>query len=169
VNSFLEIDVKFVFVMAGAVLLSMLLAPGSFAAKIEELELKRFEADQFYAENDYKNAYKAYYKLAKAGDHYSQSKVSGMYVSGKGRNVDLAEAYAWSVLAAEGGSQDLLDESSALLERNADKADAEKKASKLVKKYGEVALKKKADNRARTEARKSRGSCTGSRMGCSGP
>jgi TPR repeat protein len=108
-----------------------------------------------------------YYKLAKAGDHYSQDRVSQMCVKGEGQTVDLTKAYAWSVLAAESGSQDLLDHSASLLEKNSDKAAAEKSAEKLKKKYGEVALEKKAAYRARTEEGKSSGTCTGSRLRCS--
>ena len=78
----------------------------------------------------------------------------------------MAEAYAWSVLAAESGSKDLQNHSDALLEQNSDKADAEKRATKLMKKYGDAALEKKAANRAKHDRGKSSGTCTGSRLRC---
>ena len=158
---------RFVFVVACTALFSMLQAPALLAAAIEELELKRYEAEKSYTANDFKKAYKMYYKLAKAGDHYSQDRVSQMYASGEGKTADLAEAYAWSVLAAESGSKDLRNHSDTLLEQNSDKAAAEKRAAKLMKKYGDTALEKKAANRARNDRGKSSGSCTGSRMRCS--
>jgi TPR repeat protein len=162
----LENEVRFILVAAFAACFSMSLSSFLFAAQIEELELKRSEAEKFYTENDYKKAYKMYYKLAKSGDHYSQDRVSQMYVKGEGRSVDLTKAYTWSVLAAENGSRNLLDQSAALLEKISDKAAAEKSAEKLMKRYGEVALEKKAANRARNEKGKNSGSCTGSRMRC---
>jgi TPR repeat protein len=145
----------------------MLQAPALLAAGIDELELKRYEAEKYYTANDFKKAYKMYYKLAKVGDHYSQDRVSQMYANGEGKTTDLAEAYAWSVLAAESGSKDLRNHSDTLLEQNSNKVDAEKRATKLMKKYGEVALEKKAANRARKEKGKSSGTCTGSRLYCS--
>jgi TPR repeat protein len=157
---------RFVIVAAFAACFAMSQSSFLLAAQIEELEFKRSEAEKFYTQNDYKKAYKMYYKLAKTGDHYSQDRVSQMYVKGEGQSVDLTKAYAWSVLAAESGSRDLLDQSAALLEKNSDKTAAEKSATKLMKKYGEVALEKKAANRARTEKGQSTGSCTGSRLGC---
>jgi len=148
-------------------LFAVLKAPALAADGIDELELKRYEAEKYYTEDNFKKAYKKYLKLAKAGDHFSQERVSQMYANGDGKSVDLVEAYAWSVLAAESGSKDMEDNSNALLERNSDKADAEKRATKLMKKYGEVALEKKAANRARADRGKTSGSCTGSRLACS--
>ena len=158
---------RFVFVVACTALFSMLQAPALLAAAIEELELKRYEAEKSYTANDFKKAYKMYYKLAKIGDHYSQNRVSQMYANGEGKSADLTEAYAWSVLAAESGSVDFRNHSDTLLEQNSDRADAEKRAAKLMNKYGEVALEKKAANRARKEKGKSPGTCTGSRVRCS--
>lgn len=158
---------RFILIAAFAACFAMSQTSLLWAAEIEELELKRSEAEKFYTENNYKKAYKMYYKLAKAGDHYSQDRVSQMYVNGEGKTADLTKAYAWSVLAAESGSRDLLDQSAALLDKTGDKPAAEKSAEKLMKKYGEVALEKRAANRARTERGKSSGSCTGSRLACS--
>ena len=157
---------KFMFVVACTALFSMLQAPALLAAGIDQLELKRYEAEKYYTANDFKKAYKMYYKLAKAGDHYSQDRVSQMYATGEGKTADLAEAYAWSVLAAESGSKDSRNYSDTLLEQNSDKAGAEKRATKLMKKYGDAALEKKAANRARRDKGKSSGTCTGSRLGC---
>lgn len=124
------------------------------------------EADQYYAEKNYKKAYKTYYKLAKKGDHYSQSQVSKMFANGEGKEVDLTEAYAWSVLAAEGGDEDLVQNSEMLLQEAPDKALAEKKAAKLKKKYGKDTLRKQAEKRERIRRNNELGGCTGSKLGC---
>lgn len=158
---------RFIFVAAFAACFAMSQSSFVLAAQIEELELKRSEAEKFYAEDNYKKAYKVYYKLAKTGDHYSQDRVSQMYVNGEGQTVDLTKAYAWSVLAAESGSEDLQDQSAALLEKNSDKTAAEKSATKLIKKYGKEALEKKAAKQARAKNGESSGRCTGSRLRCS--
>jgi hypothetical protein len=47
------------------------------------------------------------------------------------------------------------------------KESAEKRAAKLKKKYGEVALRKKAEKMERIKASHKMGGCTGSRVGCS--
>jgi TPR repeat protein len=125
------------------------------------------EADQYYLKHDFKKAYKMYYKLAKSGDHYSQERLSHMFANGEGKSTDLTEAYAWSVLAAEGGMDDSLEKSESLLQQTTDKESAEKRAAKLKKKYGEVALRKKAEKMERIKASHKMGGCTGSRVGCS--
>ena len=61
-------------------LIMALVSPAVLAGEIKEY---RAEAAQFYEANNYKKAYKVYFKLAKIGDHYSQNKISQMYVDGK--------------------------------------------------------------------------------------
>ena len=132
----------------------------------KEAKEYRAEADQYYAAQNYKKAYKGYFKLAKLGDHYSQDRVSQMYANGEGKKVDLTEAYAWSVLASESGTDEFAGRRDTLLEQTEDKAAAQKKADKLMGKYGEAALKKKAESKERLRRNTKSGGCTGSRLDC---
>lgn len=136
---------------------------GVFAKELKEYQV---EADQYYAQGNYKKAFKGYFKLAKIGDHYSQYWVANMYANGEGKKTDLKYAYAWSVLAAESGREKLIRNSEELLDRNADKKAAQKKAERLMKKYGVQALEEKAELLAKRESGRRFGSCTGSRLSC---
>lgn len=155
---------KIVYVAVCLMLLTALQAPFVLATELQEYQL---EADQLYQQQDFKKAYKKYYKMAKSGDHYSQGQLSQMYANGEGKKVDLTEAYAWSVLAAESGEDAMVDRSNILLQQTSDKALAEKKAAKLKKKYGEAALAEKAKRNERIKNNNKSGGCTGSRIGCS--
>lgn len=124
----------------------------------------RAEADQYYLEHNYKKAYKAYFKLAKTGDHHSQGRVAQMFANGEGKSVDVTEAYAWSVLAEEGGKEVLTQSSDVLLERASDKTAAQKKALKLKGKYGQQVLKEKALKRAQVDATRRSGNSMGSNL-----
>ena len=116
------------------------------------------EADQFYLESNFKKAYKIYLKLAKTGDHHSQGRVAHMFANGEGKSVDFTEAYAWSVLAEEGGQKYSTESSDILLQRTSDQSVAQKKALKLKQKYGQQALKEKALKRAQSDAARRSGS-----------
>jgi len=137
------------------------------AVQASEIQEYRAEAARHYEENNYKKAYRIYFKLAKVGDHYSQNKLSQMYVDGKGKDVDLNEAYAWAVLAAESGVEGIVAKSNKLLQQTKDQAAAEKRAEKLVNKYGKDALQAKADKKERMKYNHKSGGCTGSKLGCS--
>ena len=89
-----------------------------------------------------------------------------MYANGEGKTVDLTKAYAWSVLAAEGGDERLANNSEELLQRTNDKNKALKSAEKLKKKYGKQVLEAKAERRGRDELYISGSNCTGSRLPC---
>ncbi len=69
----------------------------------------RLEADRLYQNGDFASAHKKYQRLAKEGDSFSQYRVSYMYLMGQGKKVDLIESVAWSVLAAQGKQEDLVD------------------------------------------------------------
>lgn len=153
-----------VLIAACVMLLAAVQTPDVFAKEVQEYRAK---ADQYYLEKDFGKAYKIYYKLAKGGDHYSQDQVSNMYAKGEGKKLDLTEAYAWSVLAAEGGEDEIADRSDMLLQKTNDKALAEKKATKLKKKYGKMALEERAKKLERIRLNNTMGGCTGSRIGCS--
>ena len=124
------------------------------------------KADQYYEAEEYSKAYKAYFKLAKMGVSHSQDRVSRMYANGEGKKMDLTEAYAWSVLAAQRGAKDMKAKRDSLLEQNSNKKAAEKRASKLMSKYGRAALQKKADSKAKLKHNTKSGGCTGSKLGC---
>ncbi len=124
------------------------------------------EADQYYESGEYSKAFKTYFKLAKMGVSYSQDRVSKMYENGQGKKVNMEEAYAWSVLAAQRGATEKMTRRDSLLEQNSDKAKAEKKAEKLLSKYGRGALQAKADSKARLKHNTKSGGCTGSKLGC---
>jgi len=153
---------KFGVVATCAVLFFTLLSSSSYAGKL--LQEYRGQADQYHHAQDYKKAYKAYFKLAKIGDHYSQDRIASMCANGEGKRADLAEAYAWATLAAEGGDEELVAKRDELLEQASNKTRAQKKAEKLKKKYGKLALEKKA---AKREELTEGGACTNSRIGCS--
>jgi len=146
------------------VLVFLLAAAQTSYVVANELDKYQAEADQYYAEGNYKKAFKGYFKLAKISDHYSQYWVSNMYANGEGKKVDLEYAYAWSALAAESGEQRHVRNSEELLARNDDKDGALKKAEKLSSKYGKRVLEKKARSTARRSTRS--GTCTGSRLAC---
>ncbi len=140
-------------------------ASTSFAKEILEY---RGEAEQYYLEQNYKKAYKIYYKLAKMGDHRSQDQLAVMFARGEGKEVNYEEAYAWSVLAAEGGDDMLTIQSEELFVQASDKEKAENRASRLMKKYGKDALLEKAEKKEARRRSHEMGGCTGSRTGCSG-
>ena len=74
-----------------AVLFTALQAPCALAATLQDY---RSEADQYYQQGNFKKAYKAYLKLAKTGDNFSQHLVSTMYANGEGKSENLTKAYA---------------------------------------------------------------------------
>ena len=124
------------------------------------------EADQYYDDGYYGKAFNMYYKLAKMGVSHSQDRVSRMYESGQGKKMNLEEAYAWSVLAAQRGASEMIERRDGLLEKTSNKDKAGKKASKLMSKYGREALQNKADSKARLKHNTKSGGCTGSKLGC---
>jgi len=124
------------------------------------------QADQLYEAGEFSKAFKKYVKLGKMGVSHSQDRVSHMYENGEGTKVNLEEAYAWSVLAAQRGAKEKVARRDSLLEKTSDKAKAEKKAKKLMSKYGRAALQKKADSKAKLKHNTKSGGCTGSKLGC---
>ena len=154
---------KCIYVAVFAVLFAALQAPCVLAVELQEY---RSEADQYYQQGNFKKAYKTYFKLAKAGDNYSQHQVSIMHANGEGKKVDLTKAYAWSALAAESGQEQWVSYSAELLQRTEDKNKSLKSASKLKKKYGQEALKNKTERRGRDELFITGSKCTGTRMSC---
>ncbi len=155
---------KPVFIAVVALLIAALQAPVVLAGEAKEL---RDKSDQYYAELNYKKAYKGYYKLAKAGDRYSQNRVSYMYAKGEGKSTDQTEAYAWAMVAAESGKEKYVKISEELLQQTNDKAAANKRATKLIDKYGKTAQSERAARMASKENDRPSGRCTGTRLACS--
>ena len=138
-------------------------APTVMANEIQQIQAK---ADRYYQQGIFNKAYKNYLKLAKKGDHYSQDRISQMYVKGEGKSASLNQAYAWSVLAAESGEDQLVKNSIMLLQHTNDPAKAKVSAAKLKKKYGKQALDRKAALRAKHDNQRQSGRCTGTRLPC---
>ncbi len=147
-------------ILNGIFLLALFL-PAAAQASAEPEHLAR--AEQYYQQGDFKKARNIYFKLAKRGDHYSQLKLAHMFADGEGASTDLVQAYAWAVLAAEGGQREAEEYKDSLLQRVENKAAAQEKTEKLKKKYGEEALQAQAERRAR---KRNSGACTGSRVNC---
>ena len=54
-----------------------------------------------FARQDYESAFRGYQKGAYLGDYQAMYDVGVMWLKGEGRDVDLAKAYAWYLLAGE--------------------------------------------------------------------
>ncbi len=159
----METKMRILFVGACIMLFAASYMPAAVASDLQEKQVK---ADRYYQKGDFKKAYKTYHKLAKKGDHYSQDRISHMYANGDGQSVDYSRAYAWSVLAAESGEDQWVNNSEILLERTDDPAAAQKSATKLKEKYGKDVLQEKAEMLARREKQRNSGSCTGTHLQC---
>jgi len=137
---------------------ALLLLGSVVHADVQEDQAK---ADAYYQAEDFKKAFKKYKSLAKAGDSFSQFRLSSMYLDGLGTKVNENDAYGWSVLAAEAGDEKAISYSTDLLDTIEDKSKAQATANKLMDKYGREAL---AEKTLRLASRKTK--CTGSRLRC---
>lgn len=158
-EKWLKTVMKFTFVLAGILLISGLQSPALLAETVKEI---RSEAQQHEQQGDFGRAFKDYLKLAKAGDQPSQERVAKMYANGEGKKVDLTKAYAWAVVAAEGGKESMVKFSESLLPRTRNPAKAEKKAAKYIKKYGRETQQRKAEQAANRDPSR----CIGSLLAC---
>ncbi len=157
------LSVKIIVSVVLAIMFFVLLAPIAMASEWKEDQAK---ADQYYAAKEFSKAFDLYYRVAKIGASHSQDMVSQMYANGEGTKLDLKEAYAWSVLAAERGSTEIAGRRDGLLQQVSDRNAAEKRAEKLLSKYGREALQRKADSKAQIKHNTKSGGCTGSKLGC---
>lgn len=135
-------------------------------AVAKTMQESRVEADRYYKQQEFRKAYKSYSKLAKKGDHHSQHQLSKMYANGEGRKVDENEAYAWSVLAAEGGEKKWQDRNAKLAAQLSSKSKAQEKAAKRMRNYGQDALAEKQKEADKRGIYRGASSCTGSRLAC---
>ena len=109
-----------------AILLILFSALHSPLAAARDWKEDQAQADQYYEQGKFSKAFGLYYRNAKIGVSAAQDMVSQMYEKGEGKRVDLEDAYAWSVLAAERGSSEIAARRDSLLERVKDKEQAEK-------------------------------------------
>ena len=135
-------------------------------ALAKTMQESRLDADQYYEQKNFSKAHKYYSKLAKKGDHHSQHQLAMMYANGEGKKADLNEAYAWSVLAAEGTEEKWQKNSDMLREKVTSNSKAEEEAARLKRNYGELALEEKQRKAEKRRSKGSVGSCTGSRIAC---
>lgn len=150
--------------IAVIVMLTVVLhSPVLLANEAKEIRAK---AEQYYASENYKKAFKQYHKLAKFGDGYSQRRVSHMYANGEGKSVDLVDAYAWAALAAANNDEKLAQLDQELLPKIKDPAKARKEAAKLIKKYGKKAQAKRISRHNKRGRVLDEGACTGSKLAC---
>jgi TPR repeat protein len=147
------------------VLLALIQSPAVLANEAKQMRAK---AEQYYADLDYKKAFKTYRKLAQSGDRYSQRRLSHMYAEGQGKSVDLVDSYAWAALAAEGNDAELAELDETLLPQIEKPEKAQKEADKLIKKYGKEAQKERIAryNKQKRGRVVDEGSCTGSKLAC---
>ena len=120
-------------------------------------------ADELYAEEKFSRAYRTYLQLAKKGDPFSQYRVSYMNLHGQGVEQDVAKAFAWAVLAAETGDENLLKyfgEVKSLVPKS-EQAVAQEEAAEYMQEWGKLALAREAHKKAK----RIRKDCTGSRVG----
>jgi hypothetical protein len=89
-----------------------------------------------------------------------------MYAEGQGKKLNLTESYAWAALAAEGNESALAELNESLLPKLADPEKAQKKAAKLVKKYGKAAQTERVAEYRKRGRVVDEGSCTGSKLAC---
>ncbi len=154
---------KTALIWVAVMLLVVTQSPVSLANEAKEM---RAEAEQHYADLEYRKAFKVYRKLAQFGDRYSQRRVAHMYAEGEGVSVDLVESYAWATLAAEGAEVELAKLNKTLLPQIKAPSKAEKKAAKLIKKYGKQAQAERVAKHSRRGRVIDEGSCTGSKLAC---
>jgi TPR repeat protein len=141
-------------------------APTAFAA-MTAAELEEFDkANAYYAEQNYKKAFKEYRDLARNGNKNSQQRLAQMYVDGLGVKQDPEEAYAWSVLAAQDNGEAQVAYRDNLWARlgESEQKGAQKTADKYMSKYSNAALAEKADIAAARAERDNLSTCVGSRM-----
>ncbi|MBT8070476.1 MAG: hypothetical protein KJO80_08590 [Gammaproteobacteria bacterium] len=151
-----------------AVIVMLLAVTQSPALLANEAKQMRAKAEQYYADLEYKKAFKTYRTLAQSGDRYSQRRLSLMYAEGQGKSVDLLDSYAWAALAAEGNEAELAELDETLLPKIEKPEKAKKEADKLITKYGKQAQKERIAryNKQKRGRVVDEGACTGSKLAC---
>ncbi len=122
-------------------------------------------ADGHYADGNFESAYEEYMQLAQFNDKYSQYMLGAMYANGQGVRQNLAEAYAWSYVSAEGMQKEFVNAHVRLKQRMT--PDQMERGQVLADEYREEFGTYALANEARRMVRKSKRGCTGSRLGSS--
>jgi len=127
--------------------------------------LQRFQrnADQFYTDKRYDQAFRDYKTLSKLSDKHSQYRLATMYFDGLGVREDIIEAYAWSFVSAESKKPEFVAFHKQIRTLLTDEQliQARMKAGKYIAEYG---LFRAAINARKLIAREKK-TCTGSRVG----
>jgi len=97
-------ETTIVILIAAAYLLS-----GCAQIQQTDSELLKKNADLAFADHKYETAFKLYLDLAKTGDKLAQYRVSLMYADGLGVTTSLSKAFAWASVAAEFGTEFLVN------------------------------------------------------------
>jgi len=121
------------------------------------------QADDAYADQDYKLAYRRYQKLAEIGDKFAQFRLAAMFEEGQFVDQDMIEAYAWSYLSAESGRAEYANYHSNIKSHlSSDQlTPARQRAGDLITKFGLYRQAAEAEDLLVKTLR----SCTGSRVG----
>ncbi len=144
-------------------LLSLTATPLLAAERLTPYQETQVEADQAYANGDYRTAYGKYQTLARKGDSFAQYRMSYMNFQGQGVETDWAEAFAWAVLASQSNNPVLVKYMAALARELPEDQHrrAAIKAKNYLDRWGDLAVAEDARRGAINEMRR----CTGSRLG----
>lgn len=120
------------------IIITLLLANISYAGSIRE-------AKQFYAEEQYQQAFSIFDRLAKMGSKEAQDFLGRMYQEGLGVEKDLVSAHAWSTLLGLSGNELALERRQKLdsLLSQKQKDQANEAYLMLNQNYGDAAIRKK--------------------------
>lgn len=141
-----------------AIISSLILLPAAQADYTPAQE----EAARLYQQGEYEDAYRKYRKLARDGDSFSQYRLSYMHLTGQGRKVDVIESLAWSVLAAQGRQEELVDYMHALAGMVPE--DQRKKAGRKINSYMHKWGNGSDSDSSGSGTRASEAQCTGFRL-----
>lgn len=97
-------ETAFIILVATAYLLS-----GCAQMQQTDTELLQKNADLAFADHKYETALELYLDLAMQGDKLAQYRVSLLYADGLGVATSLSEAFAWATVAAEFGTEFLVN------------------------------------------------------------
>ncbi len=118
--------------------------------------------EKLYKSQEFSKAIDVYEKLAKAGDSYSQYKLSIMLLLGQGTDQNDIKAYAWAFLAKSSKQKSFVDYFNQLDEsiEQANRDEFENAAFELYEKYNDLAVSNRFLKHLKEEFPK----CTGSRL-----
>jgi len=130
---------------------------------VQSLQQAQQRADDAYADQNYKAAYRRYMKLAEVGDKFAQFRLAVMYEEGQHVAQDMIASYAWSYLAAESRRKEFTSYHASIKSKlkPAQLNAARRNAGDLIAKYGLYRQAAEAEELLVKTLR----TCTGSRVG----